>query len=66
MSKKGSALLYVIFAILSCSIIISYIITRTGSSQVAQLNYTNEIINIYSQNFQNDYEKMKRAYTPPQ
>ena len=43
MSKKGSALLYVIFAILSCS-----------------------IINIYSENFQNDYEKMKRAYTPPQ
>ena len=28
--------------------------------------YANEIINIYSQNFQNDYEKMKRAYTPPQ
>ena len=66
MRKKGSALLYVIFAILSTSIIISYIIMRTGTSQVEQLKYTNEIINIYSQNFQADYEMMKRAYTPPE
>ena len=65
MRKKGSALLYVIFAILSTSIVISYIIMRTGTSQVEQLKYTNEIINIYSQNFQADYEMMKRAYTPP-
>ena len=66
MRKKGSALLYVIFAILSMSIIISYIIMRTGTSQVEQLKYTNEIINIYSQNFQADYEMMKKAYTPPE
>ena len=66
MRKKGSALLYVIFAILSTSIIISYIIMRTGTSQVEQLKYTNEIINIYSQNFQADYEMMKKAYTPPE
>lgn len=66
MRKKGSALLYVIFAILSMSIIISYIIMRTGTSQVEQLKYTNEIINIYSQNFQADYEMMKKAYTLPE
>lgn len=64
--KKGSALLYVIFAILSCSLIISYIITRTGNSQIAQLSYAKEIINIYDQNFQSDLESMKKAYTPPE
>lgn len=64
--KNGSALLYVIFAILSCSLIISYIIIRTGNSQIAQLSYAKEIINIYDQNFQSDLESMKKAYTPPE
>ncbi len=65
-NKRGSALLYVIFAIMAFALIISYILLRTGTSNISQLTYTREIINIYNQNYENDILMMKEAYTPPE
>lgn len=65
MKKRGSALLYVIFAIMSFSLIISYILLRTGTSEISQLTYTSEIIKIYNDNYQDTYIMMQKAYTPP-
>lgn len=66
MKKQGSALLYVIFAILGFSLIISYIISRTGTSEVSQLTYTKQIVDIYDSIYQNSYIMMQEAYTVPE
>lgn len=66
MKKRGSALLYVIIAIMCFSLVISYVIIRTGTSQISQLTYTNEIIKIYKDNYRGDFLMMQNAYTPPE
>lgn len=66
MKKRGSALLYVVLTIMCFSLIISYVILRTSTSQISQLTYTNQIIKVYKDNYKGDYIMMQNAYTPPE
>ncbi|MFA7157218.1 MAG: hypothetical protein WC123_05965 [Bacilli bacterium] len=62
--KNGSALLYVVLAILIFSSILSFVFSKTSNGELLQLTYIKEIEIFYDDLYNEQYPDMIEAFTP--
>lgn len=62
--KNGSALLYVVLAVLVFSSILSFVFSKTSNGELLQLTYIKEIGNFYGNLYTEQYIDMIETFTP--